>query len=115
MTRPDEPAEPYFEPQLLRTVRWRVHHELATEPGYQPCTCSDCMAMGGTFNLRQAKRHQMRHAHGESVLLVPSDVPVRASAVAARLEQAIAFRDGLRGGLRSRVGAEFLDRWRDFV
>jgi hypothetical protein len=115
VTRPDEPSEPYFEPQLLRGVRWRVHEELVREAGYQPCDCAECAGMGGRFDLRRAKRHQLRHAHEEGSRLTPADARVRAGAVAARLDQAIAFRDDLRRALRGRVSAEFLDRWRDFV
>ncbi len=115
MTRPDEPSEPYFEPQLLRGVRWRVRQELAGEAGYQPCDCADCAAMGDTFDLWHAKRHQMRHAHAEASRLAPANRSMRAGAVSARLDQAITFRDDLRRALRRRVGAEFLDRWRDFV
>ena len=115
MTRPDEPSLPYFEPQLLRTVRWRVHEELAGAADHRPCDCDDCAAMGGTFDLRRAKRHQMRHAHGEAARLASAEPRVRAGAVSARLDQAIAFRDDLSRALRARVGADFLDRWRDLV
>jgi hypothetical protein len=115
MTRPDEPARPYFEPQILRTVRWHVHEELASDSNYQYCTCPDCHAMGGTYHAALAKRHQLRLAHEAAARLAPVAPPLRRAAVAARLDQAIAFRDDLPPATRARADAEFLDRWRDLV
>lgn len=115
VTRPDEPAQLYFEPQLLRPVRWRVHRELVGDPNYQPCPCPDCQQMGDTYDPHLAKRHQMRLAHQEAARLVPYGGGLRAGAVAARIDQAVAFRDDLPKAVRSRANAEFLDRWRDLV
>jgi hypothetical protein len=115
MTRPERPAEPYFEWQLLRTVPWRVHAQLALEPTYQPCTCPDCAVMGTTHDLVLAKRHQLRHANNEAAALIALPAAQRRSGVAARIDRALAFRDGLSRPVQMRVGGEFLDRWRALV
>lgn len=115
MTSPDEPSRPIFEPQLLRSVRWRVHESLVGTPGYQQCDCPECIAMTGTHDLALAKRHQLRHAHRAAMTLAQATPRLRAGAVAARLDQAIAFRDRLPRVVRDRADAGFLDRWRDVV
>ena len=115
MTRPERPAEPYFESQLLRTVPWRVHAQLVNEPSYQPCTCSDCTQMAGTHDASLAKRHQIRDAHQEAAALTGLLPAQRREHVGARLDQAIAFRDGLSTAVQTRAGGEFLDRWRALV
>lgn len=112
MTRPELPTLPYFEPQLMRSMPWRVHEQLVNEPTYQRCTCSDCATMGTAHDLALAKRHQLRHAHNEGSALAAQPPQQRRASVANRLDAAIAFRDGLPTQLQARVGGEFLDRWR---
>lgn len=116
ITPPDEPANPYFEPQLIRTVRWRVHQQqLSPDPSYQQCTCDDCTQMGGTHNASRAKRHQLRHAHAAAAAITALPPAQREAHVAGRLDDAIAFRDGLPAQRRARAGGDFLDRWRELV
>jgi hypothetical protein len=115
MTRPQRPSEPYYEPQLLRTVPWRVHRELARTTGYRPCPCPECRQMGGVYDLALAKRHQLRHAHAEGTGLARLGPRQREDYVGRRLDGAIAFRDALPLPIRGRVSATFLDRWRDLV
>ena len=66
MTPPQQRPLPYFEPQLLRSVPWRVHQQLTNEADYQPCTCPDCAQMGTSHDLMLAKRHQIRHVADET-------------------------------------------------
>lgn len=115
MNRPERPSEPYYEHQLLRTVPWRVHEQFVNEPAYQACTCAGCTQMGTTHDASLAKRHQIRHANDEAFALTSLPAPQRRAHVRARLDQAIAFRDTLQDPLYSRVGGDFLDRWRDLV
>jgi hypothetical protein len=115
MTRPELPTLPYFEPQLLRSLPWRVHEQLVKEANYMPCTCLDCIQMGTNHDLTLAKRHQLRHAHNEGSALVAMPAAQRRASVANRLDAAIAFRDSLSTPTQGRVGAEFLDRWRALV
>lgn len=120
ITRPDQPSLPYFESQLLRTVKWRVHEQLRNDPSYVPCTCPDCQQMGNTHDSALAKRHQLRWAYLETAALGPLALAAlprvhRRGHIRTRLDNAIAFRDGLPTPLRSRVGGEFLDRWRALV
>jgi hypothetical protein len=115
MNRPQLPSQPYFESQLLRSVRWPIHEQLAAAPGYQPCACPDCGHMGATHNLELAKRHQIRLANKEAQHIVSMSQPVRALTVGARLEAAIAFRETLPPQLQGRVSADFLDRWLSLV
>lgn len=115
MNRPDDPANPYFEPQLMRTVRWRVHEELVNQASYQPCLCPDCAQMGTTYDSALAKRHQLRLANQESAALTTSPANQRRARVRARLDQAITFRDGLPDSVKARAGGAFLDRWRQLV
>lgn len=115
MTRPKRPAEPYFESQLLRTVPWRVHEQLVQEPAYQPCACPECILMGGTHDGALAKRHQIRQANDEAAALISLAPSQRQAHVADRLDAAIAFRDGLSRLIQTRVGGEFLERWRELV
>jgi hypothetical protein len=115
MRRPDEPSNPYFEWQLLRTVKWRVHEELKAVDGYEPCTCPECEAMGDTYDADAAKRHQIWWANEEAARIAPLDRAGRGTSVGGRLDAAIEFRDGLKTELQGRVGAEFLDVWRDLV
>jgi hypothetical protein len=115
MTRPQRPAEPYFERQLLRAVPWRVHEQLVNEPSYRQCTCAECVGMGTTHDSALAKRHQMRHANAEGAALTALPPAQRLAHVRAELDQAIAFRDGLGTPVRGRVGGDFLDRWRELV
>jgi len=112
MTRPENPTLPYFEPQLMRSVPWRVHEQLVTEPEYQPCTCPDCARMGQNHELTLAKRHQLRHANNEGAALAGMPAAHRCVSVANRIEAAIAFRDSLSLPLRGRVDGDFLERWR---
>ena len=115
MNSPDEPANPYFEPQLLRTVRWRVHEELQDIQGYEPCTCPECSARGNSYDAALVKRHQMWWANEEAARLVPLDRAGRAVAAAGRLDAAIAFRGSLDASLQDRVKAGFLDTWRNLI
>lgn len=115
MQRPDEPSNPYFEPQLLRTVRWRVHLDLAADPSYQRCPCPECGSLGSNYDADLATRHQLWWANEEAARLAPLARPQRQFSVAGRLDAAIVFRDGLPQALRQRVGAGFLDTWRALV
>jgi hypothetical protein len=115
MSQPDEPALPYFERQLLRSLRWRYHEQVAGQPGYQPCPCSDCVQMGSAHDLTLAKRHQLRLAHEGGATLTRLSRSQRRTRVADRLDRAISFRDSLPPSLGTRVGAAFLDRWRALV
>lgn len=115
MNQPDQPANPFFEHQLMRTVRWNVHQQLVAEPSYLGCGCPDCVAMSGQHDLLMAKRHQMRHAHEAGFAVVALPTAQRAMHVADRLDAAIAFRDGLPSPLKERAGAVFLDRWRALI
>lgn len=116
MTARQEPSAPYFEPQLLRLVQWRIHEQLVNEAGYQPCNCADCVQMGGSHDLMLAKRHQIRHASQETAALTAVPVAQRRQLIAARLDAAIAFRDGLSRIAASRIPPTIhLDRWRAFL
>ncbi|WP_142281632.1 hypothetical protein [Mycobacterium kyorinense] len=115
ITRPQQPPLPYFEPQLLRHVPWRLHQQLASQPGYQACTCLDCGQMGDSHDLPLAKRHQIRHASQETAALTAVPVADRGCLVAARLDASIAFRDTLPPVLTTRVETRHLDRWRALV
>ncbi len=115
MTSPDEPSNPYFEPQLLRTVKWRVHEELKSVGGYETCTCPECAAMGETYDGDAAKRHQIWWANEEAARLAPLDRAGRATMVGGRLDAAISFRDELSVGVQDRVQAGFLDAWRGLI
>lgn len=108
--------EKIFEPQVLRHVRWEVHEELATRPGYSPCWCESCQTMGGVWDADEAKRHQIRVAneYGATLRALP-DRADRATAIRSHLDDGIAFRDSLPPLLRNRVGAGFLDTWRALV
>lgn len=112
MTRPQRPSEPFFELQLMRSLRWSVHQQLAADPSYQPCGCSDCITMGGVHDLRRAKRHQIRLANTLGFDLTSVTLVQRRVLVADRIDDAIAFRDGLPPALQTRADAGFLDRWR---
>lgn len=112
MNSPDEPSNPYFEPQLMRTIRWRNHLELANSSGYEPCTCPECQVMGmTTYDANRAKRHQIWWANEEGAGLAPLNLGQRKAAVRTRLEAAVAFREGLSVSLQQRLGAGFLDTW----
>jgi hypothetical protein len=112
MNSPDEPSNPYFEPQLMRTVRWRNHLELLNAEGYEPCACPECQAMGmNTYDANRAKRHQMWWANKEGAELVPLNLSQRRTSVRTRLEDAVTFREGFSASLQQRVGAGFLDTW----
>jgi hypothetical protein len=115
MTAPQERTLPYFEPQLLRTVAWRVHQQLMNESRYQSCTCPDCAQMGASHNLPLAKRHQIRHASEEAAALTAVPVAARRGLVANRLDTAIAFRDSLSALLTTRIETRHLDRWRGLM
>jgi hypothetical protein len=115
MTRPELPSLPYFEPLLFRSVPWRVHEQLVNEPGYRPCACTDCEQMGERHDLTLAKRHQLRHANDEATALAALTIPERRVSAAARLDEAIAFREGLSTAVAARIETGFLDRWRDLV
>lgn len=115
MTSPDEPSNPYFEPQLLKTVKWRVHEELKAAEDYEVCACPECTAMGDAYDSNAAKRHQIWWANEEATRLVGLDRDGRATAVGGRLDAAIEFRDRLSAGLQDRVQASFLDVWRDLI
>jgi hypothetical protein len=115
MRRPELPSLPYFEHQLLRSVPWRVHEQLVSEPGYQPCVCADCAAMGANHDLALAKRHQLRHAHEAGTALSGLPRAQRRAVVATRLDTAIAFCDGLSSAVAARIDGNFLDRWRALV
>lgn len=104
-----------FEPQLLRQVRWTVHESLVREPEYRECWCSSCANMNGRYDSGEAPRHQLRVAHKEAAILRALPTAHRKAAVRQRLDEAIAFRDGLPLVLRSRAQADFLDRWRSLV
>lgn len=104
-----------FEPQLLRFVRWSVHQDLTNQSGYQACWCASCATMGGTYDATEAAKHQIRVAHEEAASLRALARPQRRLAVQQRLDDAIAFRDGLSNVLRTRAQADFLDVWRSFV
>ncbi|EID10522.1 hypothetical protein [Mycolicibacterium phlei] len=113
MTSRQEPSLPYFEPQLLRLVQWRIHEQLVNEAGYQPCSCADCVQMGSSYDLTLAKRHQIRHASQETAALTAVPVEDRRRLVAARLDAAISFRDGLSRIVATRIPAtNHLERWR---
>jgi hypothetical protein len=116
MNAPDLPSEYYFEPQLLRPVRWRHHEELRQVSGYQPCSCDDCQTMASQgYDAVPAARHQVRWANQEGESLVAVGAAVRQRRVASRLDQAITFRDSLSPELQEHVEAAFLDRWRALV
>lgn len=115
MTRPEIPSLPYFETQLMRSLRWRVHEQLVNERTYVPCPCPDCVQMGASHDPALAKRHLLRHAHDEGSALIGLPVTQRRVSIANRLDAAIAFRDGLSKPTQGRVGGEFLDRWRDLL
>lgn len=115
MTPPQQRPLPYFEPQLLRNVPWRIHQQLMNESGYQPCACPDCAQMGASHDLPLAKRHQIRHASEEAAALTAVSVADRRRLVANRLDTAIAFRDGLSALLTTRIETRHLDRWRGLV
>lgn len=113
MTRPQQPSLPYFEPQLLRAVPWRIHEQLVSEAGYQPCSCPDCVQMGGSHDLALAKRHQIRHASQEAAALTAVPVAQRRRLVADRLDDAIRFRDSLSALVAARIPpTDHLNRWR---
>lgn len=112
MNKPQEPRLPYFESQLLRDVPWRYHQQLVGEPGYESCTCPDCVQMGDSYDLALAKRHQIRHASQETAPLTAVAVADRRQLVADRLDTAIAFRDNLSPVLTTRIPTSHLDRWR---
>lgn len=116
MTAPQQRPLPYFEPQLLRTVPWRIHQQLVTETDYQPCTCVDCAAMSSSHDLTLAKQHQIRHASAEAAALNAVPLTVRRRRVADRLDAAIRFRDGLSAATAARIPTtRHLDRWRALV
>jgi hypothetical protein len=104
-----------FERQLLRHVRWTLHEDVTTEPGFQACWCDSCSAMGGTWDEDEAKRHQIRLASEEGATLRALPVDQRADVVRRRLDEAIAFRDGLSPTIHQRADAGFLDAWRSFA
>lgn len=112
MTPPQQRPLPYFEPQLLRSVPWRVHQQLVNESGNLPCTCPECVQMGGSHNLPLAKRHQLRQASQETAPLMAVPIAQRRQLVANRLDSAIAFRDGLSAAAAARIETRHLDRWR---
>jgi hypothetical protein len=114
---PLEPPLPYFEPQLLKTVPWRAHLQLLDQPGYSLCDCPECVGLLGSHRLLEAQRHQIRHGNIEATKLtaLPS-VAARAAAVAGRLDEAIAFREGLSSApLRELCDAKFLTFWRSLL
>lgn len=115
MTPPQQRPLPYFEPQLLRAVPWRIHQQLVNESGYQPCTCPDCAQMGTSHDLALAKRHQIRHAADETARLLAAPVAQRRQLVANRMDDAIAFRDSLSRPIAARIETTHLDRWRDLL
>lgn len=115
MTSPDEPSNPYFEPQLLKTVKWRVHEDLKSVQGYETCSCPECEAMGTTYDADAAKRHQIWWANEEAARLVGLSRDRRVTMVSGRLNAAIAFRDSLSAGLQDRAQAGFLDTWRGLI
>lgn len=83
MTPPQQRPLPYFEPQLLRNVPWRIHQQVVNESGYEPCPCAECLKMGTSHDLPLAKRHQLRHAFEEKRC---SDRRAHRSAPPARCE-----------------------------
>jgi hypothetical protein len=115
MTPPQQPPLPYFEAQLLRSVPWRIHEQLVSETGYQPCPCPECAQMGNAHDLPLAKRHQIRHAFDETAALNGVPIAQRRQIVANRLDTAIAFRDSLSAPLAARIETRHLDRWRGLV
>jgi len=115
MTPPQQRPLPYFEPQLLRHVPWRMHQQLLSETGYQPCACPECAQMGVSHDLPLAKRHQLRHASEETAALTAVPVAQRRQLVANRIDAAIAFRDGLSAPAAARIETRHLERWRGLV
>jgi len=115
MTQPQRPPLPYFEPQLVRHVQWRIHQQLVNEFQYQPCACPECAQMGTVHDLPLAKRHQLRHAAEESAALTAVPVAQRRRLVADRLDEAIAFRDSLSAHNTARIDTRHLERWRALV
>lgn len=115
MTPPQQRPLPYFEPQLLRAVPWRIHQQLTNESGYRPCACPECAHMGVSHDLPLAKRHQLRHACAETAALSMVPVAQRRQLIAARLDTAIAFRDSLSAPVATRIETRHLDRWRGLV
>lgn len=115
MTPPQQRPLPYFEPQLLRNVPWRIHQHLMNESGYQPCACPDCAQMGASHDLPLAKRHQLRHASEETAALTGVPVAQRRQLVANRLDTAIVFRDSLSAPVAARIETRHLDRWRGLL
>jgi hypothetical protein len=111
MNKPQVPSQPYFESQLLRSLRWQIHQQLAQQPGYQPCACIDCVQMGANHDLALAKRHQLRQANIEGQALVALPASSRSHSIRLRLELAVNFRESLPSQLQARVSAGFLDRW----
>lgn len=116
LNRPDEPPNYYFEHQLLRPVRWADHEALARRSDYVACTCPECTDMGGTYDKPLAQRHQLRWANKEGVALASlPTLTQRRDAVTTRLDEAVAFRDGLPKLLKRQVAAGFLDTWQGLV
>ena len=115
MTPPQQRPLPYYEPQLLRNLPWRIHQQLVNESGYQPCVCTDCAQMSVSHDLPLAKRHQLRHAAEETAALTAVPVAQRRRLVANRLDTAIAFRDSLSAPVAARIETRHLDRWRGLL
>jgi hypothetical protein len=115
MTPPQQRPLPYFEAQLLRSVPWRVHEQLVNESAYQPCPCPQCAQMGSSHDLALAKRHQLRQASQETAALTAVPAAQRRQLVADRLDDAIAFRDGLSAPAAARIETRHVDRWRSLL
>jgi hypothetical protein len=116
LNQPDEPPNYFFEHQLLRPVRWTDHEALARRSDYIPCTCPECSSMGSSYDKSFAQRHHLWWANREAVALTAlPTVAQRQAAVAARLADAITYRDGLPDALKRRVDAGFLDTWQGLV
>jgi hypothetical protein len=107
--------ESIFEPQLLRHVQWGLHTQLVREGNYVACTCASCDAMAGSYDVDEAKTHQIRVAHAWSDILRRQNEIGRRRDIRRRVEDAIDFRDDLPRTLRDRVDAGFLDTWRALV
>jgi hypothetical protein len=112
---PPTPENKIFETAVLRHVTWLTQQALVNQPGYTACQCDSCQAMGTSFNADEASLHQIRVGLELGNELAGLSLTERASRVRDRLDDAIAFRDGLSNALQGRVAAGFLDTWRSLV
>jgi len=112
---PPTPENKIFETAVLRHVTWVTQQALVNQSGYTACQCDSCKAMGTSFDADEASLHQIRVGLELGNELAGLSLTERTSRVRDRLDDAIAFRDGLSNALQGRVAAGFLDTWRSLV